>query len=173
MKATRLLQRSNLGLYKAFDELGINYEKTDVGDKYVYERMSEKGFILGGENSGHIIFSKYENTGDGIVTALKIMQAMCGKKCKLSELAKDMKTYPQILKNVRVTDKKIVLNDEDVLSAVNAAENALGTNGRVLVRPSGTEPLLRIMVEAQTKEICSKHIDDIEKVVREKGYAAD
>ena len=164
---------SNLGLYKAFDELGINYEKTDVGDKYVYERMSEKGFILGGENSGHIIFSKYENTGDGIVTALKIMQAMCGKKCKLSELAKDMKTYPQILKNVRVTDKKIVLNDEDVLSAVNAAENALGTNGRVLVRPSGTEPLLRIMVEAQTKEICSKHIDDIEKVVREKGYAAD
>lgn len=164
---------SNLGLYKAFDELGINYEKTDVGDKYVYERMSEKGFILGGENSGHIIFSKYENTGDGIVTALKIMQAMCGKKCKLSELATDMKTYPQILKNVRVTDKKIVLNDEDVLSAVNAAENALGTNGRVLVRPSGTEPLLRIMVEAQTKEICSKHIDDIEKVVREKGYAAD
>ena len=164
---------SNLGLYKAFDELGINYEKTDVGDKYVYERMSEKGFILGGENSGHIIFSKYENTGDGIVTALKIMQAMCGKKCKLSELAKDMKTYPQILKNVRVTDKKIVLNDEDVLSAVNAAENALGTDGRVLVRPSGTEPLLRIMVEAQTKEICSKHIDDIEKVVREKGYAAD
>ncbi|MCI5578930.1 MAG: phosphoglucosamine mutase [Oscillospiraceae bacterium] len=164
---------SNLGLYKAFDELGINYEKTDVGDKYVYERMSEKGFILGGENSGHITFSKYENTGDGIVTALKIMQAMCGKKCKLSELAKDMKTYPQILKNVRVTDKKIVLNDEDVLSAVNAAENALGTDGRVLVRPSGTEPLLRIMVEAQTKEICSKHIDDIEKVVREKGYAAD
>lgn len=164
---------SNLGLYKAFDELGISYEKTDVGDKYVYECMSCKGFILGGENSGHIIFSKYENTGDGIVTALKIMQVMCAKKSSLSELTKDMRIYPQILKNVRVTDKKIVLNDADVQAAVKSAENALGADGRVLVRPSGTEPLLRIMVEAKTKDICSKYIEDIERVVRDKGYAAE
>ena len=164
---------SNLGLYKAFDELGISYEKTAVGDKYVYECMNNKGYILGGENSGHIIFSKYENTGDGIVTALKIMQVMCAKKTSLGELTKGMKIYPQVLKNVRVTDKSIVLNDADVQAAVNSAETALGADGRVLVRPSGTEPLLRIMVEAKSKDICSKHIEDIEKVVREKGYAAE
>lgn len=164
---------SNLGLYKAFDELGIGYEKTDVGDKYVYECMNQNGYILGGENSGHIIFSKYENTGDGIVTALKIMQVICAKKTTLGELLKGMKTYPQVLKNVRVTDKKIVLNDWDVKFAVKSAEEALGADGRVLVRPSGTEPLLRIMVEAKTRDICNKHIEDIEKVVRSKGYAAN
>lgn len=164
---------SNLGLYKAFDELGIGYEKTYVGDKYVYECMSQKGYVIGGENSGHIIFSKYENTGDGIVTALKIMQVVCAKKTTLGELAKGMKTYPQVLKNVRVTDKKIVLNDEDVKSAVKSAEDALGADGRVLVRPSGTEPLLRIMVEAKTKDICNKHIENIEKVVRGKGFSID
>lgn len=164
---------SNLGLYKAFDELGISYEKTAVGDKYVYECMNEKGFILGGENSGHIIFSKYANTGDGIITALKIMQVMCAKKCSLSELTKGMTIYPQILKNVRVTDKSVVLNDPNVQAAVKSAEDALGADGRVLVRPSGTEPLLRIMAEAKTKDICRQHIEDIEKVVREKGYAVD
>ncbi len=164
---------SNLGLYKAFDELGINYEKTAVGDKYVYECMNENGYILGGENSGHIIFSKYANTGDGIITALKIMQVMCAKKCRLSELTKGMTVYPQILKNVRVTDKNAVLNDSDVKAAVKAAEDALGSEGRVLVRPSGTEPLLRIMAEAKTKELCAKHIADIEKAVRDKGMAID
>lgn len=164
---------SNLGLYKAFDELGINYEKTAVGDKYVYECMSEHGYILGGENSGHIIFSKYANTGDGIITALKIMQVMCSKKAPLSELAKGMTVYPQILKNVRVTDKNAVLNDPDVQAAVKAAEDALGDEGRVLVRPSGTEPLLRIMAEAKSKELCAKHIADIEKVVRDKRFAVD
>lgn len=164
---------SNLGLYKAFDELGINYEKTAVGDKFVYECMSEHGYILGGENSGHIIFSKYANTGDGIITALKIMQVMCSKKLPLSELAKGMTVYPQILKNVRVTDKNAVLNDPDVKAAVKAAEEALGDEGRVLVRPSGTEPLLRIMAEAKSKEICSKYIADIEKVVRDKRFAVD
>lgn len=164
---------SNLGLYKAFDGLEINYEKTAVGDKYVYECMNEKGFILGGENSGHIIFSKYANTGDGIITALKIMQVMCAKKCSLSELAEGMTMYPQILKNVRVTEKNIVLNDPDVQAAVKSAEDALGADGRVLVRPSGTEPLLRIMTEAKTKDICRQHIEDIEKVVREKGYAVE
>ncbi len=162
---------SNLGLYKAFDELGISYEKTAVGDKYVYECMNEHSYILGGENSGHIIFSNYANTGDGIITALKIMQVICAKKTTLSQLCKGMTIYPQILKNVKVTDKNAVLNDIDVQNAVKAAEEALGTEGRVLVRPSGTEPLLRIMTEAKTKELCEKYIEDIEKVVREKGFA--
>lgn len=164
---------SNLGLYKAFDELGIKYEKTPVGDKYVYECMNEKGFVLGGENSGHVIFSKYASTGDGIITALKIMEVICAKKCALSELSSGMTVYPQILKNVRVKDKKAVLDDVDVQAAVKAAEDALGADGRVLVRPSGTEPLLRIMAEAATKEICKKHIEDIEKVVREKGLCVE
>ncbi len=161
---------SNLGLYKALDRLGINYEKTAVGDKYVYECMNEKGYIIGGENSGHIIFSKYANTGDGLITALMVMQVMCSKKCSLSELSKEMTVYPQLLKNVRVSDKNAVLGDEDVLAAVKTAENALGTEGRVLVRPSGTEPLLRIMVEAQSQEICEEYVQDIEKAVREKGH---
>lgn len=161
---------SNLGLYKAFDALGIAYEKTAVGDKYVYECMNEKGYILGGENSGHIIFSNYANTGDGIITALMLMGVMCSKKTTLGELAKGMTTYPQLLKNVRVTDKNAVLNDPDVLAAVKKAEDALGAEGRVLVRPSGTEPLLRIMTEAKTRELCSKYVAEIENVVREKGY---
>ncbi len=164
---------SNLGLYKAFDSLGISYEKTAVGDKYVYECMNEKGYILGGENSGHIIFSNYANTGDGIITALMLMGVMCSKKTTLGELAKGMTTYPQLLKNVRVVDKNTVLNDIDVKNAVKAAENALGEDGRVLVRPSGTEPLLRIMTEAKTRELCAKYVDAIEKVVRDKGYAVD
>lgn len=161
---------SNLGLYKAFDALGINYEKTAVGDKYVYECMNEHGYILGGENSGHIIFSKYANTGDGIITALKLMQVMCAKKTTLSELCKGMTVYPQLLKNVRVADKNAVLGDADVNAAVEAAQSALGDNGRVLVRPSGTEPLLRIMVEAQSEELCEKYVSDIEEVVKQKGY---
>lgn len=164
---------SNIGLYKAFDELGISYEKTDVGDKYVYENMSANGYVLGGENSGHIIFSKYANTGDGIITALKIMQVMSAKKSKLSELCAPITIYPQVLRNVRVTDKNTVLNDPDVNASVAAVESVLGQDGRVLVRPSGTEPLLRIMVEAQTEEICLRYIADIENVVRKKGYIAE
>ena len=135
--------------------------------------MNEHSYILGGENSGHIIFSNYANTGDGIITALKIMQVICAKKTTLSQLCKGMTIYPQILKNVRVKDKNAVLNDTDVQNAVKAAEEALGTEGRVLVRPSGTEPLLRIMTEAKTKELCEKYIEDIEKVVREKGFVLE
>lgn len=161
---------SNLGLYKAFDELGIFCEKTAVGDKYVYKCMSENGYVLGGENSGHVIFSKHANTGDGIITALKIMQVVCAKKSSLSELTKDISEYPQLLKNIRVTDKNIVLNDEDIKAAVRKAEDSLGADGRVLVRPSGTEPLLRIMVEAETKDLCRKYVEEIEKVVADKGY---
>ena len=163
---------SNLGLYKAFDELGISYCKTDVGDKYVYECMSHNGYILGGENSGHVIFSKYASTGDGIITALKLMQVMCAKKATLSELIKPMTIYPQVLRNIRVFDKNAVLSDEDVLAAIRATEDVLAQDGRVLVRPSGTEPLLRIMVEAKTKEQCLRHIENIESIVRAKGLAA-
>lgn len=157
---------SNLGLYKAFDKLGISYEKTSVGDKYVYEKMSECGYIIGGENSGHIIFSKYANTGDGIITALKIMQVMCAKKCALSELCKPVSLYPQMLKNVRVADKNAVLNDAEVLAAIKSAEEKLGSKGRVLVRPSGTEPLIRIMVEAETRQQCAELVKDIENAVK-------
>lgn len=157
---------SNLGLYKAFDKLGISYEKTAVGDKYVYEKMNECGYIIGGENSGHIIFSKYANTGDGIITALQIMQVMCAKKSTLSELCKPVTLYPQVLKNVRVADKNAVLSDPKVLAAIRSAEEKLGSEGRVLVRPSGTEPLIRIMVEAETKQQCTELAEDIENAVK-------
>ena len=161
---------SNLGLYKALDELGIGYEKTAVGDKYVYECMREHGHLIGGEQSGHIIFTKYANTGDGLLTAIKLMQAMIGQKTTLSKLAEPVKIYPQVLKNVRVTNKDVVLKDEDVLNAAKKVEAELEGNGRVLLRKSGTEPLVRVMVEAATDSICSEMIDRIVVVIKEKGY---
>lgn len=161
---------SNFGLYKAFDEAGIGYAKTAVGDKYVYEYMMKNNCILGGEQSGHIIFSKYASTGDGILTSLKMMQAMLGKKKKMSELMEDLTIYPQVLENVRVTDKKAAQNDADVQAAVQAVTDALGDTGRILVRESGTEPVLRVMVEAETEEICRQYVDQVVRVVKEKGY---
>ena len=152
---------SNFGLYKAFDEIGIRYEKTAVGDKYVYERMAEKGYILGGEQSGHIIFSKYATTGDGILTSLKVMQAMIDKKQPLSYLAGQMRVYPQVLKNVRVKDKKKAREDKDVISAIERAEQRLGDTGRILVRESGTEPVVRVMAEAETQELCLECVQSI------------
>ncbi len=162
---------SNFGLYKAFDEAGIGYAKTAVGDKYVYEYMMKNNCILGGEQSGHIIFSKYASTGDGILTSLKMMQAMLGKKKKMSELMEDLTIYPQVLENVRVTDKKAAQDDADVQAAVQAVTDALGDTGRILVRESGTEPVLRVMVEAETEEICRQYVDQVVRVVKEKGYA--
>ena len=141
---------SNFGLYKAFDEAGIGYAKTAVGDKYVYEYMTKNGCILGGEQSGHIIFSKYASTGDGILTSLKMMEVMMARKKKMSELLDGLTIYPQVLENVRVTDKKAAQDDADVQAAVKAVTEALGDTGRILVRESGTEPLLRVMVEAET-----------------------
>lgn len=161
---------SNFGLYKAFDEAGIGYAKTAVGDKYVYEYMMKNNCILGGEQSGHIIFSKYASTGDGILTSLKMMQAMLGKKKKMSELMEDLTIYPQVLENVRVTDKKAAQDDADVQAAVQAVTDALGDTGRILVRESGTEPVLRVMVEAETEEICRQYVDQVVRVVKEKGY---
>jgi phosphoglucosamine mutase len=162
---------SNFGLYKAFDQLGIGYAKTKVGDKYVYEYMSEHGCHIGGEQSGHIIFSKYASTGDGILTSLKVMQAMIGQKKSLSELTEPLYIYPQVLKNVRVADKEAAQNDPDVKQAVKQAADTLGDTGRILVRPSGTEPMIRVMVEAETKLQCEELVDSVIRVIRDKGYA--
>lgn len=159
---------SNFGLYKAFDELGIGYAKTAVGDKYVYEYMTKNGCRIGGEQSGHIIFSKYASTGDGILTSLKMMEVMMAKKKKMSQLTEDLHIYPQVLVNVKVKDKAVAQADQDVQAAVNKVAEALGDTGRILVRESGTEPLIRVMVEAETKEICHTYVDEVVAVINEK-----
>ena len=161
---------SNFGLYKAFDELGIGYAKTAVGDKDVYEYMNQNGCRIGGEQSGHIIFSKYASTGDGILTSLKMMEVMMAKKAKMSQLTEGLSIYPQVLENVRVLDKTAAQEDPDVKAAVKAVEEALGDTGRILVRESGTEPLLRVMVEAETEECCRKYVDQVVSVVKAKGH---
>lgn len=161
---------SNMGLYKALDELGIDYVKTAVGDKNVYEYMAANGNRLGGEQSGHIIFSKYSATGDGILTSLKIMEVMLAKKTTLSKLCEPVKIYPQLLVNVKVKDKAAAMGDKDVLSAVRQAEVWLGDRGRILVRQSGTEPLVRVMAEAQTEELCRDAVNAIVEVIERKGH---
>ena len=158
---------SNFGLYKAFERDGISYEKTAVGDKYVYENMSQNGHCLGGEQSGHIIFSKHATTGDGILTSLKLMEVILEKKETLAKLADEVQIYPQVLKNVRVKDKEAAQADRDVQAEVQKVSDALGDTGRILVRPSGTEPLIRVMVEAPTDEICGKYVAQV--VDRKKG----
>ena len=163
---------SNFGLYKALDELGIDYAKTKVGDKYVYEYMQQSGARIGGEQSGHIIFSKYASTGDGILTSLKMMEVMLARKKPLSELAAPLKIYPQVLENVRVTDKAIAQADPDVQAKVAEMGEKLGDTGRILVRESGTEPVLRVMVEAPEQETCQKYVDEVVEVIRAKGHTA-
>lgn len=162
---------SNFGLYKAFDEIGIGYAKTAVGDKYVYDYMMKNNNRLGGEESGHIIFSKYATTGDGILTSLKIMEVMMAKKMPLSKLAEGFEMYPQILKNVRVKDKPATRNDPDVCKAVEEAEKRLGASGRILVRESGTEPVIRVMAEAETEELCRECVDGVVEVIIGKGLS--
>lgn len=162
---------SNFGLYKAFDELGIGYAKTAVGDKYVYEYMQKNGCRLGGEQSGHIIFSKYASTGDGILTSLKMMEVMMAKKKKMSQLTEDLHIYPQVLVNVKVKDKGVAQADKDVQEAVQKVADALGDTGRILVRESGTEPLIRVMVEAETEEICKNYVDDVVSIINKKEAA--
>lgn len=159
---------SNIGLYKALEELGIGYVKTAVGDKHVYEYMNANGNRLGGEQSGHIIFSKYSATGDGILTSLKIMEVMQAKKCSLSKLCEPLTIYPQLLVNVSVKDKSAAMNDKDVIKAIQEAEKELGDSGRVLVRASGTEPLVRVMAEAATKERCHEIVYKIVDVIKTK-----
>ncbi len=164
---------SNFGLYKALDKVGINYEKTQVGDKYVYENMVQNGHRLGGEQSGHTIFAKYATTGDGILTSLKLMEVMLAKGKPMSELAAPVVIYPQVLKNVRVKSKPDAQNDPDVQAAVDKVAEELGDTGRILVRESGTEPVIRVMVEADSKELCEKYVDSVIDVIREKGHIAD
>lgn len=160
---------SNLGLYKAFEREGIDYIKTPVGDKYVYESMAAGGHRLGGENSGHVIFSKYATTGDGILTSLKMMEVMLAKKLPLSKLAEPLVIYPQVLKNVAVKDKQTALSDAAVAAAVKKAEQRLGNSGRILVRPSGTEPVVRVMVEAESMETCNECVDGVVDAMKSKG----
>lgn len=160
---------SNLGLYKACDRVGMNYEQTAVGDKYVYENMLQNGYVLGGEQSGHIIFSKHARTGDGVLTSLMIMEVIMEKKQSLAKLCEDVKIYPQLLKNVRVTDKKTARENPAVQKAVEEVTAALGSEGRILVRESGTEPVIRVMVEAATDEICEKHVNQVIQVMEKEG----
>ena len=162
---------SNFGLYKAFEREGISYEKTAVGDKYVYENMSQNGHCLGGEQSGHIIFSKHAKTGDGILPSLKLMEVILEKKETLAKLADEVQIYPQVLKNVRVKDKEAAQADRDVQAEVQKVSDALGDTGRILVRPSGTEPLIRVMVEAPTDEICGKYVAQVVEMIEKKGLA--
>ena len=162
---------SNFGLYKAFERDGISYEKTAVGDKYVYENMSQNGHCLGGEQSGHIIFSKHATTGDGILTSLKLMEVILEKKETLAKLADEVQIYPQVLKNVRVKDKEAAQADRDVQAEVQKVSDVLGDTGRILVRPSGTEPLIRVMVEAPTDEICGKYVAQVVEMIEKKGLA--
>ena len=161
---------SNFGFFKALDKMGIEYDKTKVGDKYVYENMVKTGNRIGGEESGHIIFSKYATTGDGILTSLKLMEVMLAKEKPMSELAAPMVMYPQVLKNVRVQSKPDAKNDPDVQAEVKKIEEALGSNGRILLRESGTEPVIRVMVEADTDEECEKYVDQVIDVIRSKGH---
>lgn len=156
---------SNLGLYKACDKIGMNYEQTAVGDKYVYENMLQNGYVLGGEQSGHIIFSKHARTGDGILTSLMLMEVIMEKKQTLAKLCEDVKIYPQLLKNVRVTDKKTARENPAVQKAVEHVAESLGSDGRILVRESGTEPVIRVMVEASTDEICEKYVNQVVEVM--------
>ncbi len=161
---------SNFGLYKAFDAVGIDYVKTPVGDKYVYEHMVKHGDRIGGEQSGHIIFSKYATTGDGILTSLKVMEVLQAKRVTLSQLCKPLKIYPQLLVNVRVKDKTAAQDDPDVQAAVCAVEKQLGSTGRILVRESGTEPLIRVMVEAETQALCEQYVGQVVDVIRARGH---
>lgn len=162
---------SNFGLYKAFDEAGIGYAKTAVGDKYVYEYMTKNDCRIGGEQSGHIIFSKYASTGDGILTSLKMMEVLIASKKKMSQLSEGFSFYPQVLENVRVQDKAAAQNDPDVQAAVREVAEKLGSSGRVLVRESGTEPLIRVMVEAENRDTCQECVDQIVDVIRSRGHA--
>ena len=164
---------SNLGLYKACDKIGMKYEKTQVGDKYVYENMVKNGFMLGGEQSGHIIFSKHATTGDGILTSLMLMEVIMETKQSLGQLTEEVKIYPQLLKNVRVADKKTARENPEVVKAVDAVAEALGDDGRILVRESGTEPVIRVMVEATTDELCEKYVTQVIDVIEKEGLIVE
>ncbi|MEG0737552.1 MAG: phosphoglucosamine mutase, partial [Longicatena sp.] len=160
---------SNLGLYHALKDSNIKYEQTAVGDKYVYECMSEHGYSIGGEQSGHIIFNEHANTGDGLLTALKLLEIMVDRNKSLKELGEDLFIYPQLLINTPVKDKHAALEDKDLLKVVDEVAAELGDEGRILVRPSGTEPLVRVMVEAKSDELCEKYVNHVVNFIKERG----
>ena len=164
---------SNIGLYKACDREGIRYEQTAVGDKYVSENMQTNGYSLGGEQSGHIIFSRYASTGDGILTSLMIMEVLTRKKTTLGTLASEVKIYPQLLKNVRVADKQTARENPAMQTEVAKVAEALGSEGRILVRESGTEPLIRVMVEAADDALCEKYVDQVIQVMKQEGLVLE
>jgi len=151
----------------------MKYEQTKVGDKYVAENMMANGHVLGGEQSGHIIFKKYARTGDGILTALMVMEVLMEKKMSLSQLTEEVVIYPQLLKNVRVVDKKTAQENPEVQKAVKAVAEALGGDGRILVRESGTEPVIRVMVEAETDELCEKYVMQVIDVIKAEGLCVE
>ena len=160
---------SNFGLYKVLDAVGLSYEKTKVGDRYVYENMAENGYSLGGEQSGHIIFMRHATTGDGILTSIKLMEVLLEEKKSLKEALADYQRFPQVLKNVRVKDKLLVEQNETVQEAVKKVEESLGEDGRILLRASGTEPLIRVMVEASREELCEKYVEEVIAVMKKEG----
>ena len=162
---------SNLGLFKALDAKGIAYDKTAVGDKYVAESMQRNNYSIGGEQSGHIIFGKFATTGDGVLTSLKIMEVMLESKKKISDLLRNIEIYPQVLKNVYVDDKKAAMNDPVILETIQKIEKELENDGRILVRESGTEMLIRVMVEAKTDELCHKYVDQVVDLLNERGHS--
>lgn len=162
---------SNYGLFKALDKEDISYVVTNVGDKYISEEIQNTGYSLGAEQSGHVIFSKYTITGDGVLTSLKILESMIETNSPLSLLSKNLVLYPQLLENVVVHDKTVVLEDEDIKKEIEAVAQRLGDEGRVLVRPSGTEPKVRVMVEAETDDICQEEVGRIVDLIVKKGYA--
>ncbi len=162
---------SNMGLYKALKEAEIDYAQTTVGDRYVWENMSEFGNCVGGEQSGHIILSKYATTGDGLLTAIKLTEACLSAKKTLSQLAEPVKMFPQVLKNVRVADKAAVRNNENIKQKVAEITARLGQDGRVLLRESGTEPLIRVMAEAATTEICEECVDELVELIYSENLA--
>lgn len=164
---------SNFGLFKALDKAGIRYEKTAVGDRFVWENMSQNGYSLGGEQSGHIIFSKHATTGDGILTSINLMDVYVDSKHEASKLFEDCPMFPQCLKNVRVNDKEAAMTDPAVLAEVEAVSKELGDSGRILYRPSGTEPLVRVMVEAGTAAECEHYVDRVIAVIRQSGKASE
>ncbi len=164
---------SNSGFVASLDKLGIKCIQTKVGDRFVYECMQEGDYSIGGEQSGHIILKKYATTGDGLLTAIMVCEEICDSKSSLSRLVEDVTVYPQYLKNVRVTDKDAAMNDKNVFESVKAVEALIAGNGRVLLRPSGTEPLIRIMIECESEEKCREYADIVAKAVTEGGYAIE
>ena len=161
---------SNSGFVASLDKIGVKCVQTKVGDRFVYECMQDKGYSIGGEQSGHIIMKKYATTGDGLLTAIMVLEEMCDSKSSLSSLVEDVMTYPQYLKNVRISDKDEVMNDKNVLACVKDVEKLIDGKGRVLLRPSGTEPLIRVMIEAETEEKCHEYADIIVKAIVDGGY---